>query len=211
MKILSIELSTKVGSIALLEDGKICKEIKWEEHFKDRRQPFDALDQLDLDWSSIDLFVAGRGPGSFSGLRVAFSVVNALALPYQKKVIAHNSAVSMLTQFDSSEVVVVGDARRNQLWIGKFKKLKLIGEFKLIKYDELPLYISEQTIVVSSDYNRLSNLLHEFQEPIFRKCFYPSAGELAKLVYEKIKIDDKFEDFTPLYLHPPVFVEPKYN
>ena len=57
----------------------------------------------------------------------------------------------MLTQFDSSEVVVVGDARRNQLWIGKFKKLKLIGEFKLIKYDELPLYISEQTIVVSSD------------------------------------------------------------
>ena len=32
MKILSIELSTKVGSIALLEDGQICKEIKWEEH-----------------------------------------------------------------------------------------------------------------------------------------------------------------------------------
>ena len=61
MKILSIELSTKVGSIALLEDGQICKEIQWEEHYKDRRQPFDALDKLDLDWSSIDLFVAGRG------------------------------------------------------------------------------------------------------------------------------------------------------
>ena len=211
MKILALELSTKIGSMALLEDGQICKEIQWEEQFKDRRQPFDALDELDLDWSSIDLFVAGRGPGSFSGLRVAFSVVNALALPNHNKVIAHNSAETIASKFESSDVLVVGDARRKQLWIGKFKKSKLIEKFKLIEYHELESFIDEKTIVLSSDYDRLSFLLDSFLETDHRKCFYPSAEDLAKIVYKKIVNNDKLEEFEPLYLHPPVFIEPKFN
>ena len=211
MKILALELSTKFGSIALLEDGLIKKEINWIEQFNDRRQPFEALDKFKTDWSSIDVYVVGRGPGSFSGLRVAFSVVNALALPNQNKVIAHNSAETIASKFESSDVLVVGDARRKQLWIGKFKKSKLIEEFKLIEYDELESFIDEKTIVVSSDYDRLSFLLDSHLKTDFRKCFYPSAEDLAKIVYKKIVNNDKLEEFEPLYLHPPVFIEPKFN
>ena len=211
MKILALELSTKFGSIALLEDGLIKKEINWIEQFNDRRQPFEALDKFKTDWSSIDVYVVGRGPGSFSGLRVAFSVVNALALPNQNKVIAHNSAETIASKFESSDVLVVGDARRKQLWIGKFKKSKLIEEFKLIEYHELESFIDEKTIVVSSDYDRLSFLLDSHLKTDFRKCFYPSAEDLAKIVYKKIVNNDKLEEFEPLYLHPPVFVEPKFN
>ena len=211
MKILALELSTKFGSIALLEDGLIKKEINWIEQFNDRRQPFEALDKFKTDWNSIDVYVVGRGPGSFSGLRVAFSVVNALALPNQNKVIAHNSAETIASKFESSDVLVVGDARRKQLWIGKFKKSKLIEEFKLIEYHELESFIDEKTIVVSSDYDRLSFLLDSHLKTDFRKCFYPSAEDLAKIVYKKIVNNDKLEEFEPLYLHPPVFIEPKFN
>ena len=211
MKILALELSTKFGSIALLEDGLIKKEINWIEQFNDRRQPFEALDKFNTDWSSIDVYVVGRGPGSFSGLRVAFSVVNALALPNQNKVIAHNSAETIASKFESSDVLVVGDARRKQLWIGKFKKSKLIEEFKLIEYHELESFIDEKTIVVSSDYDRLSFLLDSHLKTDLRKCFYPSAEDLAKIVYKKIVNNDKLEEFEPLYLHPPVFIEPKFN
>lgn len=211
MKILALELSTKFGSIALLEDGLIKKEINWIEQFNDRRQPFEALDEFKTDWSSIDVYVVGRGPGSFSGLRVAFSVANALALPNQNKVIAHNSAETIASKFESSDVLVVGDARRKQLWIGKFKKSKLIEEFKLIEYHELESFIDEKTIVVSSDYDRLSFLLDSHLKTDFRKCFYPSAEDLAKIVYKKIVNNDKLEEFEPLYLHPPVFIEAKFN
>ena len=211
MKILALELSTKFGSIALLENGLIKKEINWIEQFNDRRQPFEALDEFKTDWSSIDVYVVGRGPGSFSGLRVAFSVVNALALPNQNKVIAHNSAETIASKFESSDVLVVGDARRKQLWIGRFKKSKLIEEFKLIEYHELESFIDEKTIVVSSDYDRLSFLLDSHLKTDFRKCFYPSAEDLAKIVYKKIVNNDKLEEFEPLYLHPPVFIEPKFN
>ena len=211
MKILALELSTKFGSIALLEDGLIKKEINWIEQFNDRRQPFEALDEFKTDWSSIDVYVVGRGPGSFSGLRVAFSVVNALALPNQNKVIAHNSAETIASKFESSDVLVVGDARRKQLWIGKFKKSKLIEEFKLIEYHELESFVDEKTIVVSSDYDRLSFLLDSHLKTDFRKCFYPSAEDLAKIVYKKIVNNDKLEEFEPLYLHPPVFIEAKFN
>ena len=211
MKILALELSTKFGSIALLEDGLIKKEINWIEQFNDRRQPFEALDKFKTDWNSIDVYVVGRGPGSFSGLRVAFSVVNALALPNQNKVIAHNSAETIASKFESSDVLVVGDARRKQLWIGKFKKSKLIEKFKLIEYHELESFIDEKTIVVSSDYDRLSFLLDSHLKTDLRKCFYPSADDLAKIVYKKIVNNDKLEEFEPLYLHPPVFIEPKSN
>ena len=35
--------------------------------------------------------------------------------------------------------------------------------------------------------------------------------DLAKIVYKKIVNNDKLEEFEPLYLHPPVFIEPKFN
>jgi len=211
MKILALELSTKIGSIALLEDGLIKKEINWVEQFNDRRQPFEALDKFKSDWNSIDMYAVGRGPGSFSGLRVAFSVVNALALPKQNKIIAHNSAESIAYKFKSSKVLVVGDARRKQLWVGKFEKLKLIEEFQLIKYHELESFVDEKTIVVSSDYDRLSFLLDSYMKSESRNCSYPSANGLAKIVYKKIMNNEKLEEFEPLYLHPPVFIEPKFN
>ena len=81
----------------------------------------------------------------------------------------------------------------------------------MIEYHELESFIDEKTIVVSSDYDRLSFLLDSHLKTDFRKCFYPSAEDLAKIVYKKIVNNDKLEEFEPLYLHPPVFIEPKFN
>ena len=81
----------------------------------------------------------------------------------------------------------------------------------MIEYHELESFIDEKTIVLSSDYDRLSFLLDSFLEIDHRKCFYPSAEDLAKIVYKKIMNNDKLEEFEPLYLHPPVFIEPKFN
>ena len=53
MKLIALELSTRMGSVALLENGEIKREITWEEKFKNRQQLFDALKELDVDWLSL--------------------------------------------------------------------------------------------------------------------------------------------------------------
>ncbi len=56
----------------------------------------------------------------------------------------------------------------------------------MIEYHELESFVDEKTIVVSSDYDRLSFLLDSHLKTDLRKCFYPSAEDLAKIVYKKI-------------------------
>ena len=163
MKIFSIELSTKHGSIALLEDGVAVAEKSWVEDFKNRQQLFDALAALDLDWDRVDGFVAGRGPGAFSGLRISFSVINALAAPGGKPVYALNSGAALAAQWGTSRTVVVGDARRNKVWAGLFLDHELHGEFQLLECDELVNFVPSDALVLSPDHDRLEELLKNFQ------------------------------------------------
>ena len=211
MKLVALELSTKMGSIAFIDSGEIIKECTWEEKFENRQQLFDALQSLQLDWDSIDGYVVGRGPGSFSGLRISFSVINTLASPGKNKVFSHNSCSALALRYFSDHTVVVGDARRNQLWIGEFDGVSLIKKFELISYDQLNKFILKNTIVVSPDQDRLKDLLTPYQQPIHQNPVYPTAGELGKIVYENILNNKDFEPFEPLYLHPPVFIEPKFK
>ena len=67
MKIFSIELSSRFGSVAVIDNGSIVLEKSWEENFKNRQQLFDSIAELGVDWESVDYYAAGRGPGAFSG------------------------------------------------------------------------------------------------------------------------------------------------
>ena len=108
MKIFTIELSSRFGSIAVLENGEVTVEKSWEENFKNRQQLFDAMAELETDWESIDLFAVGRGPGAFSGMRIGFTVVNSLAAPLQKPVYALNSGAALAAQCGAEQTVIVG-------------------------------------------------------------------------------------------------------
>lgn len=211
MRLVSVELSTRIGSIALVENGQIQSEYNWEERFEDRQQLFDALKKLDLDWNYIDAFVVGRGPGSFSGLRISFSMVNALSAPSKQHVFAHNSGASLAAQFSSSSTVVVGDARRGQLWVGLFQEHSLVRDFELIKYSQLNTMIPEGSLVISPDQDRLVDILSPFQDEELQRPLFPTAGVLGQIVYNNIERADDPEPFEPLYMHPPVFIEPKYK
>lgn len=208
MKIFAIELSSKFGSIAILENGEVVAEKSWEENFKNRQQLFDAMAELEADWGSVDLFAVGRGPGAFSGMRIGFTVVNSLAAPEKKHVYALNSGAALAAQCGAEKTVIVGDARRNKVWAGLFNSSELEGEFKLMERDELAAFIPEGALVVSPDQDRLEELLADFktlEEPKF-----PTAGTLGKLVYDRYMKGIESETFEPLYMHPPVFIEPRF-
>ncbi|MDF7823720.1 tRNA (adenosine(37)-N6)-threonylcarbamoyltransferase complex dimerization subunit type 1 TsaB [Pontiellaceae bacterium B12227] len=208
MKIFAIELSSRFGSIAVLEDGQVIREMSWEENFKNRQQLFDAMSELESDWDSVDVFAVGRGPGAFSGMRIGFTVINTLAAPLKKPVYALNSGAALAAQIGAEKTAIVGDARRNKVWAGLFSGSELEKEFELMERDELKAFVPEGMLVVSPDHDRLEELLAGFQaleEPKF-----PMAGKLGELVFQRLENGIESETFEPLYMHPPVFIAPRF-
>ncbi len=210
MKIFAIELSSRFGSMALIEDGAVVDEKSWEENFKNRQQLFGAMAAMDLDWGSVDCFAAGRGPGAFSGMRISFSVVNSLAAPGRKPVYALNSGAALAAQAGAARTVVVGDARRNKVWAGVFSGSELEKEFQLLERDELAGFIPPDALVVSPDHDRLEELLAGLRIMENAGPVFPTAGKLGQLVFQRLEKGIESELFEPLYMHPPVFIAPRF-
>ncbi len=210
MKIFSIELSSKHGSIALVEDGRIVAEKSWVETFKNRQQLFDSMANIGVDWDSVDVFAVGRGPGAFSGMRIGFSIINSLAAPGGKPVYALNSGAPLAAQIRADRVAVVGDARRNKVWAGVFTGSNLEKEFQLMERDELADFIPDGTLVVSPDHDRLEDLLASFNIQENAQPVFSTAGALGQLGSHRLENGIKSEPFEPLYMHPPVFIKPRF-
>jgi len=210
VRIFAIELSSRFGSLALVEEGAVINEKSWEENFKNRQQLFDAMAAMEIDWNSIDCFAAGRGPGAFSGLRIGFSVVNSLAAPGGRPVYALNSGAALAGQSGAGRTAVVGDARRNKVWVGVFSGSQLEKEFQLLERDELAGFVPPDTLVVSPDHDRLAELLAGFHILPAAGPVFPSAGKLGQLVFRRLENGMESEPFEPLYMHPPVFVAPRF-
>jgi tRNA threonylcarbamoyl adenosine modification protein YeaZ len=208
MKIFTIELSSRFGSIAVLEDGKVIREMSWEENFKNRQQLFDSMKELESDWDSVDLFAVGRGPGAFSGMRISFTVINTLAAPLKKPVYALNSGAALAARIGAEKTAVVGDARRNKVWAGVFCGSEIEKPFELMELDNLKEFVPEGTLVVSPDQDRLTELLANFQA--LEKPEFPTAGKLGELVFQRLEKGIESEPFEPLYMHPPVFIAPRF-
>lgn len=210
MKIFAIELSSRHGSIALIEDGRITAEKSWIETFKNRQQLFDSMADLGVVWDSVDVFAVGRGPGAFSGMRIGFSVINSLAAPGGKPVYALNSGAALAAQIGAEHLAVVGDARRNKVWAGVFNGSDIEKDFELMERDELARFVPEGSLVVSPDHDRLEDLLADFNVQENAHPVFPTAGALGQLVYQRLENGIKSEPFEPLYMHPPVFIKPRF-
>jgi len=223
MNLLAIELSSQQGSVALMKDGALLGEEVWTEERTQHNRLFTAIEKLLRDHSilgsSISAFAVGRGPGSFSGMRVAFAAAQAFALPDKKPVVAVASGAALalpVSREGAKEIAVVGDARRGQVWFGLFNveqasslsgetdgdacpALVQSGGWSLVPCGEIK--IPEGVPVVSPDADRLRGVLPQLGRP----CF-PHARYIAELALSQ-KVSEPLE---PLYMHPPVFIEPKY-
>lgn len=213
MTVLGIELSSRQGSVALLKDGVLLAEKTWIGESVRHGALFQTLEALlgdtGISYSDISLYAVGRGPGSFSGMRMAFATAQALALPGKTEVRAVSSgaalALSVARETGAKHIAVIGDARREQFWFGLFNvdavfppRLQLLEDWKLIAYGEL--VVPAGTLVVSPEAERLKELF-----PKIGISRFPLAQQIAELALTQ---SDPLE---PLYMHPPVFVEPKFG
>ena len=85
-----------------------------------------VLNEAKVDIAELNALVYGRGPGSFTGVRIATSLVQGLAYARNLPVVAISDlqavALQALEQSDATQVLVAMDARMEEIYYGYFKK-----------------------------------------------------------------------------------------
>ncbi len=99
MKILAFESSTKLGSVALIQNGVgTHKRVSptQRSHSEVLHQfIFEILEDAKLDLNQIDCFAAGCGPGSFTGIRVSLNTAKAFSYAFQKPMVTVDSLLNL--------------------------------------------------------------------------------------------------------------------
>ena len=148
MKILSIDTSSSICSVAILEDTKIIKEMhnfSEKEHSETLMPMIDELFKTtNLSLDSIGLIACSVGPGSFTGIRIGIATVKAFADAKNIPVVGVNSLEAMaylgVAQKGDGEFVSILDARNDNVYFAIYKMKK--GQFSIYKNPEA-MQISE--------------------------------------------------------------------
>lgn len=122
MKILGIDTSTPIGSVALIDGGNLAAEhtLNIVQAHSSRLMP--AIDTV-LKWSDItagdlDGCAVGIGPGSFTGIRIGVATIKSLCYALDKPIVGVSTleAVAYNLRWTNGPICPLLDARRSEIY-----------------------------------------------------------------------------------------------
>jgi len=137
MKVLAIESSGQVASVAIVEDAILRGEFTMNYKKTHSQTLLPMLNQMaeiiDLDLNTIDAIAVSGGPGSFTGLRIGTATAKGLGLALNKPLIFIPTVDGMAFNLWGSRNIIcpIMDARRNQTYTGLYQFKE--GQMETIK------------------------------------------------------------------------------
>ncbi len=122
MKVLGIETSGEVGSVAICEDSGVLAERSFQKGMRHGKALVSSLQdifcELGLDPEEIDLIAVSHGPGSYTGLRVGVTCSKVLAFALRKPLVAVSTLDVLAENAPPKETAIcpILDARRKQVY-----------------------------------------------------------------------------------------------
>jgi tRNA threonylcarbamoyladenosine biosynthesis protein TsaB len=218
-KILSIDSSTTGCSVAVFEESNLlaASEIRIE---RSSAENFTLLiDQVlknaNLGFSDIAAVAVAKGPGSYTGLRIAVSTAKGLCFALDKPLISYETLKNLAVQADGSFYHLICpmiDARRMEVYCKVYEANSLE-----VKLDTSALILDEHSfkdlledhkiLFIGEGSFKFKEVLLHPNAYFLNKEILPLAAASGELVYDKFKRGD-FEDlvsFEPFYLKEYLF------
>lgn len=128
MKILAVSTAETLCSVAFMEEGELVCEESWLDRRTHSKRLMDMIQHLlenraGIEAKDMDAFVAARGPGSFTGLRIGISVAKGLACAASRPAVGISSMDGLAYQFPAADlpIVTLMDARRSEVYACRYR------------------------------------------------------------------------------------------
>lgn len=213
MKILHIETSSKNCSV-VISDGEnllcLCEEVSDNYKQSESLHSFVewALEGAEISLKDLDAISLGKGPGSYTGLRIGAASAKGFCYGLKLPLIAINSLDSMVEEFVNQGfelIIPLIDARRMEVYTavfdGKYGEMISETEAKILDEDSFSELNDKKVLFIGDGAKKAQEILN-LPNAEFRSDIYPSAKGLLKKSVEKFNQRD-FEDvayFEPFYL-----------
>lgn len=213
MKILYLETSSKNCSVAISDNEKLlclCEEVS--ENYKQSESLHTfvewALEGAGISMKDIEAVSLGKGPGSYTGLRIGAASAKGFCYGLRVPLVAVNSLESMIEPFLGSNyefIVPLIDARRMEVYTavydGETGKEISGTEAKILDENSFEEFRDKKIVFVGDGAKKAQEILN-LPNAEFREDIYPSAQYLIKKTLEKLD-QKELEDiayFEPFYL-----------
>jgi tRNA threonylcarbamoyladenosine biosynthesis protein TsaB len=211
MKLLALETSTDICSIAFIDEGKtisLVEEIIPRKHAEQLPVYFQKLNEINEHFiQDISAIAVSIGPGSFTGLRIGLSYAKGLAYSRNLPIIPVPTLMSLVegrSGVQSSIRVLLyshGDTYFEQKFVAGVTAEFKTSEISVRSWNESIDYIDLEDIIIEwgcSDYLSKLNLENKIIS------MQPSArwiGRLANKYYKNWMIDKPYS-LVPTYVSP---------
>ena len=231
MKVLSIDTSSKIASIAIIEDGRVLDEmhvLSEEEHSQTLMPMIEKMfNDNNMDLDEIDLIGCSRGPGSFTGIRIGIATAKAFSDAKNIPLIGVDSlealAYSVVIEKENNdcEILAMINAKNDNVYAATYLvnngKLNMVKNAEIMNLTETVNYIDfkKQVFIVGCEdedsIRRLIQAEASSERAIsgndcsfeFVKDTIPTAASIGIAAYEKYKNGVVDEIIVPLYLRKP--------
>lgn len=223
MKLLAFDTATDVCTVAVWLDGSVYERCEIGRRHGERLLVMigEALVDAGATLRGLDAICFGRGPGSFTGLRICAGVAQGLAFGADLPVVAVSS-LAATAQFARSERVLAAlDARMQQIYWGAFVAatdglVQLEGEERVISPSAVPVPATSMWLGAGNGWEQYATPLWErlgdrLQQ--WRPGCYPSARCVAELGVRDFRAGKAVaaEKALPVYLRDDVAVKSDAN
>ena len=213
--ILNFETSSKNCSVTLSSEGKLISNFDLEDD-KYRHSELltstikDILNQNNISAKELSAVAIGIGPGSFTGLRIGFSVAKGLCYPHKINLIGISSLKILANSIknDSGDIIPMINDKGNFYYLSTFENgLNEVGTPLIDQVDSnfINRNINENsTIVVNNEesFEYINSIINDKVKLQYKPI---SSIDMIDLSYVSYK-EQKFEDlayFEPLYVKKP--------
>lgn len=127
MKILAVDTSSNVASVAIVDDEKLVCECVLNNKLTHSQTLMPMIDEVlkksELAPDDVDLFAVADGPGSFTGLRIGVTTIKGLAHACNKPVCGVNTLEALAYNLPYCPYIIspIMDARREQVYNAFYK------------------------------------------------------------------------------------------
>lgn len=218
MKILSIDTSSKICSVAILEDNTLIKEISIDKGFTHSETLISAIKQVfnesNLKITDIDLLVVDKGPGSFTGIRIGIASVKGFTDALNIPIIGISSLEALAYNAKNKNIICsLIDAKNDSVYSGIFENINntyiIRRNLSFDNIDELLEELLSQNLTYpicfvgdGAIYHK-NLILSKLPNSTFSECNNISAYNLGLAGLNHFNLYGSDEDILPLYLRKP--------